>query len=87
LNGAISEALAGPVVSEWKPGDPVEWSGVYNVRHGKNHAMTPGSRYTLESRLICQAGKMFPPCKECGNLPRFVLVSAAEPIEQDKHFA
>jgi hypothetical protein len=83
----VSESLAGPVVSEWKPGDTVEWSGVYNVRHDKNHTMTPGGRYTLESHLICQAGKMFPPCIECGNLPRFVLVSAAEPIEQDKHFA
>jgi hypothetical protein len=82
----IRECLGGQIASEWKPGDAVEWSGVYSVRHGKDHTTTSGGQYTIEDRLIFRSGGEFPLCNECGNLPRFILVSAAEPVEQNKHF-
>jgi hypothetical protein len=80
------EDLLGPITSEWKPGDTVDYSGVYRVSHGSGHAMFPGSRYTLQHQVICLAGQKFPLCHQCGNDPRFTRIADGEPIGSNEHF-
>ena len=63
---------------DYKPGDTVERSGIYRVTHDRNHAQ--------EHEVTCVFGKRFPPCKGCGNHPRFRLMYAAQHIEQNQHF-
>lgn len=77
--------LFGPVRTEWEPGDTVERSGTYTVRHGGDHTFSSG-RWPVEHQVICLKGDMFPPCKRCGTLPRFKIMAHGEPIEQNEHF-
>jgi hypothetical protein len=62
----------------FKPGDKVQSSGIYQVTHDNRHAS--------EHEVTCVYGKIFPPCKGCGNHPRFKLVRAAQHIESNEHF-
>jgi len=62
---------------EFKPGDVVETSGIYEVEHDRNHAKM--------HEVTCVYGKRFPPCRGCQH-PRFKLVRAAQHIEQNEHF-
>jgi hypothetical protein len=71
--------------SEWKPGDTVDYTGVYSVRHGNEHKLS-SSQYTLQHQVICMKGGKFPLCNHCGDQPRFNLVGSGEPIEQNEHF-
>lgn len=73
------------IKTEWKPGDIVDHSGLYSVRHGNEHKLS-GGRYTLQHQLICLKGRIFPLCNHCGDQPRFNLVGAGEPIEQNEYF-
>lgn len=63
----------------YKPGDRVERSGIYRVTHDRNHAE--------EHEVTCVFGKRFPPCNECGEHPRFLVVHLAQHIERNEHFS
>jgi hypothetical protein len=77
--------MSGPIKTEWKPGDTVEHSGVYQVCHGREHRY-PGDRHSVQHQVICLVGSKFPPCHQCANQPRFTLAGFGEPIEQNEHF-
>jgi hypothetical protein len=79
------ESLYGPIMTEWKPGDTTQHSGIYRVRHGRAHTY-PGSRLIVEHQVICQEGKAFPLCNHCGDQPRFTLAEGGEPIEENDYF-
>jgi hypothetical protein len=64
-------------LEEFKPGDEVKKSGIYQVTHDTTHAMS--------HEVTCIYGKIFPPCGKCKH-PRFVLVKAAQHIESNEHF-
>jgi len=86
MNGPITgESLYGPITTEWKPGDTVEHSGVYRVRHGSQHTV-PGSHYAMEHQVICLEGKKFLSCHHCDDQPRFTLADHGEPIERNEYF-
>ena len=58
-----------------KPGDLCKASGIYKVVHDPNH--------TAEHEVTVVVGKRFPPCKGCGDHPRFTLVRSAVHIDDD----
>jgi hypothetical protein len=62
---------------EYKPGDTVEDSGIYEVRHDNFHAK--------KHEVTCVYGKRFPPCRGCDH-PTFVLVRRAQHIESNENF-
>ncbi|MCZ2897314.1 hypothetical protein MTR01_25160 [Burkholderia thailandensis] len=62
----------------FKPGDSVPHSGIYIVTHDAKHVQ--------EHEVTCVYGKKFPPCKGCGNHPRFKLKYAAQHIESHDQF-
>jgi hypothetical protein len=65
------------VGQEFKPGDIVETSGIYEVEHDRNHVQ--------KHEVTCVYGKRFPPCRGCQH-PRFKLVRPAQHIEQNDNF-
>jgi hypothetical protein len=52
-----------------KAGEKVKKSGIYVVRHDKEHVE--------DHDVTCVAGKTFPECLECGDGVRFLLVRHA----------
>lgn len=62
----------------YKPGDDVEASGIYKVTHDPKHGG--------EHEVTVVFGKRFPPCKGCGDHPRFKAVKLAQHIEHNDHF-
>ena len=62
---------------EYKPGEKVPKSGIYQVTHDTTHAQT--------HEVTCIIGKIFPPCNGCAH-PRFKLVRAAHHIDNQEHF-
>jgi hypothetical protein len=62
----------------FKPGEKVLHSGIYEVTHDKAH--------TQKHEVTCVHGKIFPPCKGCGQHPRFKLVRAALHVEGNENF-
>ena len=65
------------MAEEFKPGDTVKQSGIYQVTHDTNHAPS--------HEVTCVYGKTFPPCRTCKH-PRFTLVRAAQHVEANEHF-
>ena len=63
----------------FKPGEKVQHSGIYEVEHDKAHAQ--------KHEVTCVFGKVFPPCKGCGQHPRFKLVRAAQHVETNDNFS
>lgn len=66
------------MAGSFKPGDKIAKSGIYSVSHERGH--------TDAQEVTCVAGKMFPPCDECGDAVRFVLVKHARHISRQDHF-
>jgi hypothetical protein len=62
----------------FKPGDKVPHSGIYQVTHDRNHSDS--------HEVTCVFGKIFPPCKGCGQHPRFKLVRAAHHVDTQLNF-
>jgi hypothetical protein len=56
----------------FKAGDKVKKSGVYSVVHDGAHVKAHD--------VTCLAGKVFPPCDECGDAVRFHLVRHAQNV-------
>jgi hypothetical protein len=63
----------------YKPGDKVVKSGIYRVVHDPKHPIQ-------QHDVTCVAGHIFPPCRGCGQHPRFVLRDAAQHIDLNEHF-
>jgi hypothetical protein len=61
-----------------KPGNIVEFSGIYKVNHDKNHAE--------EHEVTCVKGEPFPPCRGCGHGVTFTLVQAAHHVKNHENF-
>jgi hypothetical protein len=66
------------MADEYKPGQEVPASGIYNVTHDPRHAEA--------HQVTCIKGRIFPPCKGCGQHPRFTLFRAAHHIENHEYF-
>jgi hypothetical protein len=66
------------MATEYKPGEKVEWSGIYRVTHDDDH--------TAPHEVTAVFGDHFPPCNHCGKHPRFVLVKAAIHVDSHKEF-
>ncbi len=70
-------SIHGTAAAEYKPGDTVLHSGIYQVTH-TNGKFPP-------HEVTCVEGKRFPPAKD-GTHPRFKLVRAAKHVEDHEHF-
>jgi len=69
-------------VEEFKPGQKVPASGIYDVVHDK----LDGDDHALPHQVTAIAGKVFPPCRGCHGSVRFRLHQAAEHVEEHHHF-
>jgi|SRR5208337_1306755 len=68
---------------EFKPGEKVKSSGIYDVWHDSLDGDTHADRH----QVTAVAGTIFPHCRGCREWVRFRLYQAAEHIETDPHFA
>ena len=68
---------------EFKPGDKVSASGIYDVLHDR----LDGDTHAEPHRVTALAGTTFPHCRGCREWVRFRLYEAAEHIATDPHFA
>ncbi len=59
---------------QYKPGEVVPTSGIYEVVHDKRH--------TQDHEITAVRGEKFPPCNGCGQHPRFKLRRAAHHITE-----
>ena len=66
------------MATEYKPGDDVKNSGIYEVKHDPVH--------TQKHEVTCVYGEKFPPCNHCGEHPRFTAVRLAIHIKSDSNF-
>lgn len=66
----------------YKPGDVVPVSGVYDVVHDK----LDGEDHALPHQVIAMAGTVFPPCRWCGDEVRFGLHHAVMRVDAHPHF-
>lgn len=66
------------MASTFKAGDKVKKSGIYSVIHDREHADAHD--------VTCVAGRMFPPCCECGQGVRFHLVRHAKHVGHHEQF-
>ena len=62
----------------YKPGDEVPKSGIYKVVHDTVHKE--------EHEVTAVIGERFPPCRHCGQHPRFSLERAPHHIGNHDHF-
>jgi hypothetical protein len=67
---------------EFKPGDKVRFSGIYDVLHDK----LDGDVHAEHHQVTAIAGTVFPHCRACREWVRFRLYEAAEHIATDPHF-
>ncbi|MBV8358818.1 MAG: hypothetical protein JO189_12905 [Deltaproteobacteria bacterium] len=67
---------------EFKPGEQVPTSGIYDVVHDK----VDGDDHAHPHQVIAIAGTAFPPCLGCHGWVRFRLHQAAEPVDVHHHF-
>lgn len=75
LGGPMPAAIEG---DEFKPGEKVLASGIYEVVHDPEH--------TGEHEVTCVYGEHFPPCNHCGHHPRFTLSRKAVHVKWSEHF-
>src|SRR5271165_3160012 len=67
------------IKDEFKPGDRVPVSGIYDVTNDK----LDGDDHALPHQVTAIAGKVFRPCRWCGGEVRFRLRHAAERVESN----
>jgi hypothetical protein len=70
--------MSANVGDEFKPGEKVPQSGIYDVLHDRNHYQ--------RHQVTCVHGEPFPPCNHCGNGVRFRLAVKAMHISNHEHF-
>ena len=64
---------------EYKPGEEVPQSGIYDVAHDSMHKLEP-------HQVTVIFGKKFPPCNHCGAKVRFKLYRAAIHLSEHSSF-
>ena len=79
---AVGGAPATKIGDEFKPGDRVPVSGVYDVTHDK----LDGDDHASPHQVTAIAGRIFPPCRWCATEVRFRLHHAALHVGADAHF-
>ena len=67
---------------EFKPGEKVQISGIYDVTHDK----LDGDDHAQQHQITAIAGTVFPRCKGCHGWVRFRLHQAAEHVEAHELF-
>ena len=67
-----------PAEEQFRPGEPVWQSGIYEVVHAAQHREA--------HEVVMLAGDLFPTCDTCTDAVRFVLVRTAPYIFQDEDF-
>ena len=67
---------------EFKPGDKVPTSGIYDVIHDK----LDGDEHAPPHEVTAIAGRVFPPCRGCHHGVRFRLQRPADHVEAQHHF-
>ncbi len=68
---------------EFKPGERVNTSGIYDVLHDR----IDGDDHAERHQVTAVAGTIFPHCRACREWVRFRLYQGAIHIEKDPHFA
>jgi hypothetical protein len=69
-------------MDDFKPGDRVPTSGIYDVIHDK----LDGDDHAHPHQVTAMSGTVFPPCRGCAEWVRFRLHQAAEHVEAHHHF-
>ena len=67
---------------EFKPGDKVPTSGIYDVIHDK----LDGDDHAHPHQVTVISGTVFPPCRGCKGSVRFRLHQDAEHLDAHDHF-
>lgn len=67
-----------PAGQQFRPGEPVRQSGIYEVVHASNHREA--------HEVVMLAGELFPACDTCLDAVHFVLIRTAPYIFQDEDF-
>ena len=70
--------MGATIGQEFRPGDTCRASGIYRVVHDKAHVE--------EHEVTMVFEKTFPPCRGCGKGVKFVLIRAAEHVDNNKNF-
>jgi len=65
-------------MDQFKPGDLCPKSGIYDVVHDGVHQD--------KHQVTMVKGETFPPCRHCGEHPRFSLAIAAHHAPNHEHF-
>jgi hypothetical protein len=65
-------------MEQFKPGDLCPKSGIYDVVHDGVHQD--------KHQVTMVKGETFPPCRHCGDHPRFTLAIAAHHAPNHEHF-
>ena len=63
---------------EYKPGQTVPESGIYRVVHDRNHLPV--------HEVTAVKNERFPPCRNCGDHPRFTLARPALHLKEHSAF-
>jgi hypothetical protein len=58
---------------QYKPGETVPTSGIYNVIHDRSHSQS--------HQVTAVRGEHFPPCRGCGHGVRYSIASAAHHLK------
>ena len=74
----LRQAVPRTALDIYKPGDDVRRSGIYQVIHANQHATA--------HEVTCVYSDRFPPCKDCKQEVRFVLVRGAQHVASHEHF-
>jgi hypothetical protein len=69
-------------MEEFKPGDKVPTSGIYDVIHDR----LDGDQHAQTHQITAIAGRVFPLCRGCHGWVRFRLHQAAEHLDAHEHF-
>ena len=67
---------------EFKAGDPVPTSGIYEVVHDR----LDGDNHATPHQVVAISGTVFPSCRACQGWVRFRLHHAAPHIDSHFHF-
>jgi YjzC-like protein len=65
-------------MDQFKPGDQAPKSGIYDVVHDGVHQD--------QHQVTMVKGETFPPCRQCGDHPRFSLALHAHHAPNHEHF-
>ena len=74
----MNQARKAVIQQQWKPGDAVPESGLYQVLHSRCTSNVREATFVI--------GQQLPPCRICGSRVRFQLKQAIPHISEDHDF-